>query len=75
MNRVSAKYIRGVTYYPIRKLLEIRFADDDNTYQYWDVPEEVWYGMRNTFSMDLFFNTQICTRYRCQCVEKEQGNR
>ena len=77
MSRVSARYISDVTYFPIRKLLEIRFVNDDNVYQYFEVPEEVWYAMRNTLSMDMYFNMLIASQYKCKTIQKgkEKNNR
>lgn len=70
MNRVAAGNIQKVRYCPIRKLLEVQFKGEENIYQYFDVPEEVWYAMKNTASMDLYFNIQIATCYRMKCVNK-----
>lgn len=70
MSRMSANYIMDVAYFPIRKLLEIQFVNDDNIYQYFDVPEEVWYSMRNTLSMDTYFNLQISSKYKSKMVQK-----
>jgi len=77
MSRVSAGYIVNASYFPVRKMLEVQFVNDDGIYQFFDVPEEEWYSMRNTLSMDLYFNMQISTRYKSKMVrkgEKEAGN-
>lgn len=70
MSRMAAKYIWDVAYFPIRKLLEIQFVNDENIYQYYEVPEEVWYAMRNTLSMDIYFNLQISSQYKCKTIQK-----
>lgn len=70
MSRMSARYILDAAYFPIRKLLEIQFVNDENVYQYFEVPEEVWYAMRNTLSMDMYFNMQISSQYKCKIIRK-----
>lgn len=77
MSKVAAKYILDAAYFPIRKLLEIQFANDENVYQYFEVPEEVWYAMRNTLSMDIYFNMQISSQYKCKTIQrgKDKNNR
>ena len=70
MSRVSAQYIMNVAYFPMRKLLEIQFVNDDHIYQYFDVPEEVWYSMRNTGSMDMYYNLQISSKYKSKIVRR-----
>lgn len=70
MSKMAAKYILDATYFPIRKLLEIQFVNDEYVYQYFEVPEEVWYAMRNTLSMDIYFNMQISSQYKCKTVRR-----
>lgn len=72
MTRFATEYIKYATYYPMRMLLEVQFKGDESTYQYFDVPEEVWYGMKNAFPMDLYFNTQIASQYKKKCVQKKR---
>ncbi len=72
MFRVSAEHIYRMQYCPIRKMLEVQFNKEEKVYQYLDVPEEVWYTMRNTASIDLFFNVMIASRYRVKCVNKQK---
>ncbi len=70
MNRIAAVNIQKVKYCPIRKLLEVQFKGEENIYQYFDVPEEVWYNMKNTASIDMYFNIEIATSYRMKCVNR-----
>ena len=72
MYRISTRDIQGIRYCPIRKLLEVQFKGEDMVYQYFDVPEEVWYNMRNTASVDMYFNTMVATNYRVKCVNKQK---
>ena len=75
MYKVAAVNIDRVSYCPIRKLLEVQFLEQPNiTYQYQDVPEEVWYGLKNAVSMDLFFNRKVATCYRMKCIRKQKKN-
>ena len=69
-NRICAQYIKNIAYYPIRMILEVQFHNDECIYQYYDVPEHEWYAMKNTYSMDLYFNMQIATHYRYKCISK-----
>ena len=62
MFRVAATNIQRVKYCPTRKLLEVQFKGEECIYQYFDVPEDVWYNMKNTVSMDMFFNVQMTSQ-------------
>ncbi len=68
--KISAQNIKSAQYYPVRMVLEIQFYGDTNVYQYMDVPEEVWYCMRNVLNVDMFFNTQIMSKYKQICKTK-----
>ncbi|MBQ9142753.1 MAG: KTSC domain-containing protein [Lachnospiraceae bacterium] len=70
MYRVAAKNIQKVRYCPVRMLLEVQFNGEENIYQYFDVPEEVWYNMKNSASLDMYFNVVIATGYRMKCVNR-----
>ena len=73
MQRVAARNIKLLRYYPQRMILEVRFWEDNNVYQYFDVPEEIWYNMKNVADMDLFFNSRIASNYRYICRSKGNG--
>lgn len=70
MQRISIQNIKAVNYYPVRMMLEVQFMGENAIYQYYDVPEDVWYAMRNVSNIDIFFNTQILHRYRVLCKDK-----
>lgn len=70
MQRISIQNIKSMQYHPIRMILEIQFMGEDAVYQYFDVPEEVWYTMRNVANIDIYFNTQIMHRYKMVCKRK-----
>lgn len=68
LQRIASHNIRAVSYCPVRMLLEIQFENEESkVYQYFDVPEEVWYDMKNVADIDIFYNTQILARYRMVC--------
>ncbi len=72
MSRMAAQYIRDMVYYPMREVLEIQFAGDESVYQYFGVSEDVWYAFKNTASMDIYFNSQIASKYRYKRTKKEK---
>lgn len=74
MHKIAALNIKRIEYYPIRKLLEVQFQGEEGIYQYFDVPEEIWYNMRNTASVDMYFNIKIAACYRMKCVYKLKNN-
>lgn len=75
MQRVAARNIKLLRYCPQRMILEVRFLEDNNVYQYFDVPEEVWYNMKNVADMDMFFNLRIASNYRYTCCSRGNGKR
>lgn len=74
LQRVAFRNIKSVQYCPLRMVLEVQFEDENKIYQYFDVPEDVWYNMKNVSNLDIFFNTQILSRYRMVCRERGKGN-
>lgn len=70
MQRIASQNIKSVQYCPIRKLLEVQFLDENKTYQYFDVPEDVWYNLKNVPNIDIYFNSQILSKYHMVCREK-----
>ncbi len=73
MQRVAARNIKLLRYCPQRMILEVQFNGEINVYQYFDVPEDVWYNMKNVADMDLFFNLCIASNYRFTCRSKGNG--
>lgn len=72
MNRIASQHINSMKYSPSRMLLEVQFREDEHTYQYFDVPEEVWYDMKNSASIDMYFNIRVAACYRNKCVKKSK---
>ncbi len=66
MNRAAAVYIAYMGYRAQDMLLEVRFHRDGRRYCYLEVPEELWYRMKQASSVDRFFNTFILNRFEEQ---------
>ncbi len=75
MHKLATECIDSVKYYPMQEMLEVRFWGEENvTYQYFDVSEEVWYSLKSCPSVDLFFNVKIATSYKMRCVRRQGKN-
>lgn len=55
--------IQSMGYDPQCALLEIRLLYDGKIRQYQDVPEDIWYRMRDHFHPDNYFRRHICGRF------------
>ncbi len=66
MNRSAAVHIAYMGYRAQDMLLEVRFHRDGRRYCYLEVPEELWYRMKQASSVDRFFNTFILNRFEEQ---------
>ena len=62
--RFASRLISSAGYDAQKELLEIEFAQDGQVWQYWGVPEELWYRFRQELRPDNFFNFNIKGRYR-----------
>jgi hypothetical protein len=56
------------------RVLEIVF-ESGRVYQYYDVPEEVFYGMLNAESKGKFFNSNVRGKYSFREIEIKKPNR
>jgi hypothetical protein len=56
------------------RVLEIVF-ESGRVYQYYDVPEEVFYGMLNADSKGKFFNANVRGKYSFREIEIKKSNR
>lgn len=63
IKRIANDTIAAIDYSPLKKLLEIQFLGENMIYQYFDVPEEIWYALKSSPNMDVYFNAQILGRY------------
>lgn len=66
MNRTAAANIASIGYSAQDMLLEVQFHQEERRYCYREVPEELWYRMKQAESVDTFFNTFILNRYEEQ---------
>lgn len=66
MNRAAAANIAYMGYKAQDMLLEVQFHQDGRRYCYHEVPEELWYRMKQADSIDTFFNTFILNHFEEQ---------
>lgn len=55
----GAMTIESAGYDPQRALLEIKFTQDEQIWQYIGVPEELWYGLKREEQPDTYFRKYI----------------
>lgn len=55
--------IQTMGYDPQNALLEVRLLNDGKIRQYRDVPEDIWYCMRENRSPDAYYRRYICGCY------------
>lgn len=72
MNRTAAKNIARIGYNAQNMLLEVQFHQDEKQYCYREVPEEIWYRMKQAESLDMFFNAYILSCYEEQHREQKR---
>ncbi len=63
--------ITGITsagYDALCATLELEFWPDGQVWQFYDVPEHVWYNWRNTEATHTFFHTNIFGRYAAKKI-------
>lgn len=57
--KVGGIGIESAGYDPQCELLEIKFSDDGQVWQYGGVPEELWYNFKGETRPDMFFHKHI----------------
>lgn len=62
-NRVGTADIISVGYDAQKAVLEIEFRVDGQVWQYYEVPEDLWYCFRNAAFDDLFYYKNISGKY------------
>jgi len=60
---MPSSVIRSYRYDPLQRRLDLQFVSG-RRYRYYDVPEEIWRGMRQAFSKGEFFNANIRDHFR-----------
>lgn len=62
--------IASAGYDALCAVLELEFLPDGQVWQFYDVPECVWYEWRNTEAAAAFFHTHIAGKYRAEQIGK-----
>lgn len=62
--KFGTKTIRSAGYNALCAILEVEFAQDGQIWHYTNVPEEIWYHLRNEKYPDSFFHQHIKGHYR-----------
>lgn len=75
--RVGTAGIASMGYNAQQAVLEIEFRTDGQVWQYYEVPEDIWYEFRNTVSTDAFYYRHISGKYmeRRICSTKQRNSR
>lgn len=60
--------ISSAGYNPLCGILELEFSQDGQVWQFYDVPEHVWYEWRNAEKTGIYFHTCISGRYESRQV-------
>ncbi len=63
MQRITFGKITSAGYDALRMKLELEFRPTGRIIVFLDVPEEVWYGLKNADSPDRYFQRYIQGRY------------
>lgn len=65
--KVSSSNLSAVGYNSFQMILEIEF-NDGAVYQYFGVPQNVYYGLMSATSHGKYFHAYIRNNYRCSRV-------
>ncbi|MDR6715636.1 KTSC domain-containing protein [Paenibacillus sp. 2003] len=65
MNRIytDSTMINSIAYDPTQAILEVEFKSSGHIWNYYDVPEYVWYEMNSASSIGEFFHANIKGTY------------
>lgn len=65
MNRIytDSTMINSIAYDPTQAILEVEFKSNGHIWNYFDVPEYVWYEMSSASSIGKFFHANIKGTY------------
>lgn len=72
-SRMMLEGISSAGYDALHQILEIVFSDDGQIWQFYDVPEFVWYEWRKVKEMQVYYHTKIFGRYKSRLVEAKKG--
>lgn len=62
------RIIASAGYDALRACLEVEFTQTGQITRFWNVPEDVWYGLRNADYADRYFQKNIRGRFGEQCM-------
>ncbi|HKM34743.1 MAG TPA: KTSC domain-containing protein [Lachnospiraceae bacterium] len=68
-SRMMLEGISSAGYDAQKQILEIKFSADGQVWQFYDVPEYVWYEWRRVKEMQVYYHTKIFGKYRSKLVE------
>lgn len=60
--------IASAGYDALCEILELEFSSDGQIWQFYDVPEHIWYEWRKTESALAFFHTNILGKYAAKQI-------
>ncbi len=62
-------------YDPLRSVLEVKLLTDKKVRRYENVPEEIWYRLRQHYHPDTYFRVHVCGHYEETILpnEDEEG--
>lgn len=65
INHISfySSLIESMGYDPLKAILEIRLLTDGKIRRYYNVPEDVWYCLRENYHPDTYYRRHICGHY------------
>ena len=68
--KVATEGIASAGYDALCAVLELEFLPDGDIWQFFDVPECVWYEWRRTESWISFFHTNIAGKYQAEQIKR-----
>ncbi len=69
--RTVMEGIASAGYDALCAVLELEFVSNGEVWQFYDVPEQVWYEWRKTESCISFFHTNIAGKYRAEQIQRK----
>lgn len=67
-SRMVMAGVASAGYDALCAILELEFQPDGQIWQYYDVPEHVWYDWRKTADSSSFFHTNILGKYEARQI-------
>ena len=65
INHISfySTLIETMGYDPLRAILEVRLLSDGRIRRYENVPEYIWYRLREDYHPDTYYRRHVCGRF------------